>query len=169
MSIFAIMVGLVAQVQVAPSVAELVDPVLDDIGYPDRLAEQPIHLDLDATVAAFGQSVVDSAYLRIEDLAARHRDDERLRPGKKSEVIKCAEVRDHFRQCEVEDGGVFVKIVEAVPSSESQPGVVRVVVQVRWADHNDLLRGYDMELFLGKDPDTGGVWKVVDRGAAIVL
>jgi len=173
MSVLALAALMVAQLQAAPTAAELVDAILDHVGYPERLAESPIHLDIEAIRQAFGDSVVQDAPMRLEDLAVRHREDDRLRVGRKEEVVRCVEVDGRFPDCTVGDGDeIFVSVTEAGPSSEPGPsaeaGEIRAVVRVLWTDDDDVIRGYDIELFLGKDPENEAAWRVVDTGVAIV-
>jgi len=198
MSVLALAALMVAQLQAAPTAAELVDAILDHVGYPERLAESPIHLDIEAIRQAFGDSVVQDAPMRLEDLAVRHREDDRLRVGRKEEVVRCVEVDGRFPDCTVGDGDeIFVSVTEAGPSSEPGPsaeaGEIRVAdfthLGEDWqaidtpgsieflplagaallaADADDVIRGYDIELFLGKDPENEAAWRVVDTGVAIV-
>lgn len=166
MSVFALVGLVVAQLQVAPTVAELVDPILDHIDYPERLAERSMHLDVEAIRQSFGEDVAKDASFRLEDLAIRHRTDNRLRPGAKSDVIQCREVPGRFDACRIgEDDGLFVSVTEAEFSSG--PGEIRVLVRVAWTDAA-VLRGYYVELFLGKDPQRDRGWSVVDTGIKYV-
>ena len=183
MKIIPFMLAL-AQPQAADtlSYADLIAPVIREIGLPERLASGPVHFDFAAALGVFkdpthGVYSQDAAGEDAGRLLARTRRlsgvGVRLRSSVTSDVLACETPEFGWPRCSVRGGGAVVSISEVSRVEDSSE--LRLVVTARWigGTHGQRLEGYDLEMFLlpvaEQAPGARRAWRVSRTGIAIVL